>query len=366
MSSSAVSTGAKFMLRNRFTQLFSPPLQSPIIGAGMVWCSGWKLATAVSKKGGLGLLGSGSMYPDVLIEHIHKCQEALSIGGQVSIPQRYTFGVNLPVMNKYADQHIETCIREKVPVVVTSAGNPKKYTKQLKEQNILVGHVVGSSKFAFKAIDAGCDFIVAEGFEAGGHNSREETTTMVLIRDILKYFENANLPKPIIIAAGGIGCGQSMFACMSLGAEGVQIGSRFVVAEESSCHENFKDRIIEAKEGDTFLSIKKVVPVRLLANTWAKRIQEADFNGANKDTLKEMLGIGRSRIGMFEGDMEEGELEIGQVSSLISKKNENVNDIMDSIHCEFKETVQNVAKTKLGLSEEALLYSDHGELKSKL
>ncbi|WP_298302483.1 nitronate monooxygenase [Hydrotalea sp.] len=288
------------MFSNRITKLFG--IDYPIVQAGMVWASGWKLASAVSNAGALGIIGAGSMYPAVLKEHIQQCRQATE----------KPFAVNLPLMYPDIEQHIATIIEEKVPVVVTSAGNPKTYTSILKSKGITVVHVVSSSVFAQKAEAAGVDAVVAEGFEAGGHNGREETTTFVLIPLVRKAVQ---IP---VLAAGGIATGRQMLAAMVLGADGVQIGSRFVCTPEASSHSNFKQKIIEAKEGDTVLSLKKHVPVRLLKNKFYQQIHEAEMNGADVNTLQQILGKGRAKKGMFEGDMEEGELEIGQVSALIN------------------------------------------------
>jgi enoyl-[acyl-carrier protein] reductase II len=287
-------------MNNRITSLLN--IELPIIQAGMIWCSGWRLASAVSNAGGLGIIGSGSMYPEVLKEHVRKCKAATD----------RPFGVNIPLLYPDIDKHIETIIEEKVPVVFSSAGSPKKWTPVLKEHGITVVHVVASSVLAKKCEDAGCDAVVAEGFEAGGHNGREETTTLVLIPQVV---EAVNIP---VIAAGGIGTGRAMLAAMALGAEGVQIGSRFVATHESSAHDSFKQAVVAAKEGDTKLSMKKVVPVRLLHNRFAEQVQELEKRGADTGELIELLGRARAKRGMFEGDMDEGELEIGQVSSLIN------------------------------------------------
>jgi enoyl-[acyl-carrier protein] reductase II len=268
----------------------------------MVWASGWELASAVTNAGGLGIIGGGSMYPDILRSHIKKCRAATT--GK-------TFGVNLPLMYPEIDKHIEIILQEKVPVVFTSAGNPQTWTGVLKENGITVVHVISSSKFGKKAADAGCDAIVAEGFEAGGHNGREETASMVLIPAVRAA---TDLP---LIAAGGIATGRQMLAAMILGAEGVQMGSRFVASEEASSHVKFKQAIINSKEGDTVLSLKKLVPVRLLKNNFFKKVQEAENSGASETELKALLGRSRAKKGMFEGDLDEGELEIGQVSSII-------------------------------------------------
>lgn len=267
----------------------------------MIWCSGWKLAAAVSNSGGLGIIGSGSMYPQVLDEHIRKCKDATD----------KPFAVNLPMLYPDIDKHIETIIKHKVPIVFTSAGNPKTWTNHLKGHGIKVIHVVSSLKFALKAQDAGVDAIVAEGFEAGGHNGRDETTTLCLI-PIVK--EKLNIP---LIAAGGIGNGRAMLAAMNLGADAVQVGSRFVASLESSAHDNFKNAVVDAKEGDTQLTLKEITPVRLIKNDFYKQVLNAYEGGSSVDELKTLLGRGRAKKGMFEGDMIEGELEIGQISGLI-------------------------------------------------
>ena len=283
----------------KITRLFN--IDFPIIQAGMIWASGWKLASAVSNAGGLGLIGSGSMYPEVLREHIQKCKLATD----------KPFGVNVPLLYPDIDQHVQIIIEEKVPIVFTSAGNPKTYTSKLKQHGIIVVHVVSSSRFALKAQDAGCDAVVAEGFEAGGHNGREETTSFVLIPAVC---EKVQIP---VIAAGGIATGRQMLAAIILGASGVQIGSRFVASHEASSHINFKTAIINTTEGDTILALKKLTPVRLLKNEFYQRVAVAELTGANKEELEQLLGRGRAKKGMFDGDLKEGELEIGQVSSLI-------------------------------------------------
>jgi enoyl-[acyl-carrier protein] reductase II len=303
-------------MANKITSLFN--IDYPIIQAGMIWASGWRLASAVSNAGGLGLLGAGSMYPAVLKEHIQKCKAATN----------KSFGVNLPLLYPDIAQHIEIIIEEKVPIVFTSAGNPKIWTSQLKQHGIKVVHVVSSSKFAKKAEDAGCDAVVAEGFEAGGHNGREETTTMVLIPAVKKEI---SIP---LIAAGGIATGRQMLAAMVLGADGVQIGSRFVCTPEASSHTNFKTAIIQSQEGDTQLRMKKVVPVRLLNNKFSQAVAEAEANGANPEALTQLLGRARAKKGMFEGDLDEGELEIGQVSSLI-KEIKPAADVLHEIYSEY-------------------------------
>ena len=284
---------------NRITKLFG--IEYPIIQAGMIWASGWRLASAVSNAGGLGIIGSGSMYPDVLKEHIRKCKSATN----------RPFGVNVPLLYPDIDKHIQIIIEEGVKIVFTSAGNPKTWTSVLKQNGITVVHVISSSKFAKKAEDAGCDAVVAEGFEAGGHNGREETTTMVLIPAV------ANAVKIPVIAAGGIATGQQMLAAMVLGAEGVQMGSRFVASEEASSHINFKNTVIGSQEGDTQLTLKQLTPVRLMKNEFFKKVQQAEQKGATVEELNALLGRARAKKGMFEGDLAEGELEIGQVSALL-------------------------------------------------
>lgn len=285
---------------NRITKLFH--IDYPIIQAGMIWASGWRLASAVSNAGGLGIIGSGSMYPDVLREHIQKCKLATS----------RPFGVNVPLLYPDIDKHIEVILDEDVKIVFTSAGNPKTWTRILKEKGITVVHVVSSSKFAKKSEEAGCDAVVAEGFEAGGHNGREETTTMVLVPAVV------NAVKIPVIAAGGIANGRQMLATMVLGAEGVQMGSRFVASEEASSHLNFKDKVIHSQEGDTQLTLKQLTPVRMMKNDFFRQVQEAELKGATADELAALLGRARAKKGMFEGDLEQGELEIGQVSSLVN------------------------------------------------
>lgn len=284
---------------SRITQLFN--IRYPIVQAGMVWASGWKLASAVSNAGGLGLIGAGSMYPDVLREHIRQCKTATD----------KPFGVNVPLMYPQVEEIIKIIAEEKVPIVFTSAGNPKTWTAYLKEKGIKVVHVVSSSKFAKKAEDAGCDAVVAEGFEAGGHNGKEETTTMVLVPVV-----KAAVKIPLI-AAGGIATGRQMLAAMVLGADGVQVGSRFVCTPEASSHMAFKEAIIKAEEGDTLLSMKKLMPVRLLKNPFFDIVRSAELAGADEEELKKILGRARAKKGMFEGDLAEGELEIGQVSAMI-------------------------------------------------
>lgn len=287
------------MFPKKITELLN--INYPIIQAGMIWCSGWKLASAVSNAGGLGVIGSGSMYPDVLREQIKKCKAATN----------NPFAVNVPLLYPDIDSHIETIIQEKVPIVITSAGNPRTYTKQLKDNGCKVIHVVSNVKFALKCQEAGVDAIVAEGFEAGGHNGREETTTLCLIPLVKKHI---TIP---LIAAGGISSGKSMMAMFALGADGVQIGSRFVASEESSAHQNFKKVVIDAKEGDTALTLKEITPVRLIKNKFYNDIELAYNRSASTQELSKLLGKGRAKKGMFEGNLEEGELEIGQVSANI-------------------------------------------------
>lgn len=315
-------------MENRITKLFG--IRYPIIQAGMIWCSGWKLASAVSNAGGLGIIGAGSMYPEVLREHIQKCKAATSL----------PFAVNLPLLYPDIDKHIQIIIEEGVKIVFTSAGNPATWTSILKQNGITVVHVIANTKFALKCEEAGVDAIVAEGFEAGGHNGKEETTTLCLIPMI----KNAvNIP---VIAAGGIATGRAMLACMALGAEGVQIGSRFAASLESSAHENFKQKIVETKEGGTQLSLKKLVPVRLIKNEFFQKINEAEERGAPRHELAEILGRARAKQGMFEGDMVEGELEIGQIAGLINEVLPAAT-ILDNILHEFRIAQSEVAQINL-------------------
>ncbi len=286
-------------METRVTQLFG--IRYPLIQAGMVWTSGWRLASAVSNAGGLGIIGSGSMYPDVFREHLQKCKAATD----------KPFGVNIPLMYADLEKQVDILIEEGVKIVFTSAGNPAVLTPRLKEHGITVVHVVSSTRFAMKAEQAGCDAVVAEGFEAGGHNGREETTTLVLVPSVV------NSVKIPVIAAGGIATGRQMLAAMVLGAEGVQVGSRFVASEEASAHIHFKNKVIHSQEGDTQLMMKKLTPVRLLRNNFFDQVLAAEQRGATHEELKNILGRARAKKGMFEGDMEEGELEIGQVSALI-------------------------------------------------
>ena len=307
---------------NRITKLFG--IDYPIIQAGMIWASGWRLASAVSNAGGLGIIGSGSMYPDVLQEHIRKCKAATS----------RPFAVNVPLLYPDIDKHFQVIMEEGVEIVFTSAGNPKTWTGVLKEKGITVVHVVSSSKFARKAEDAGCDVVVAEGFEAGGHNGREETTTMVLIPSVV------GAVKIPVIAAGGIATGRQMLAAMVMGAEAVQMGSRFVASEEASSHIDFKKAVIGSQEGDTILTMKQLTPVRLIRNNFYQQVAEAERKGAAISELKELLGRGRAKKGMFEGNLDEGELEIGQVSSLLDRILP-AGDIVKKVWREFMEGLQN-------------------------
>jgi enoyl-[acyl-carrier protein] reductase II len=286
-------------MANQISELLN--IQYPIIQAGMVWASGWRLASAVSNAGGLGIIGAGSMYPHVLQQHIDSCKAATS----------KPFGVNVPLLYPNIDEHIKIIIAAKVPVVFTSAGNPKTWTSILQAEGIKVVHVVSSTAFALKSEAAGCDAVVAEGFEAGGHNGRDETTTMVLVPAVVKAVK---IP---VIAAGGIATGSQMAAAFALGAQGVQIGSRFVASEEASCHSNFKNLVITTNEGDTILALKQLTPVRLIKNDFYKQVAEAELAGASNDTMVALLGKGRAKKGIFEGDLQNGELEIGQASALI-------------------------------------------------
>lgn len=301
----------------KITDLFN--IKYPIIQGGMVWCSGWKLASAVSNNGGLGLIGAGSMYPEVLKEHISKCKASTNL----------PFGVNVPLLYPQLEEIMNIIIESGVKIVFTSAGNPKTWTSSLQQNGIKVVHVVSSSKFALKACEAGVDALVAEGFEAGGHNGRDETTTMCLIPEVRK---SVDCP---LIAAGGIGTGKAMLAAFALGADGVQIGSRFAASVESSAHLNFKNEIVKAKEGDTHLTLKELTPVRLLHNKFYSEVEQAKTKGASSEELKELLGRGRAKKGMFEGDLDEGELEIGQVSSAIDEILP-VKDIMKNLIAEYR------------------------------
>lgn len=309
----------------RITSLFG--IRYPMVQAGMIWCSGWRLAAAVSNAGALGVIGSGSMYPDVLREHIRKYKAASD----------RPFAVNVPMLYPDVEKHMATIMEERVPIVITSAGNPATWTTRLKEAGHTVIHVVSSVKFALRAQDAGVDVVVAEGFEAGGHNGREETTTMVLVPMVA---EALSIP---VIAAGGIASGKAMLAAVCLGAEGVQIGSRFVCATESSAHDAFKQEVVAAKEGSTTLTLKELAPVRLLHNPFFQQVQEAYRNGASVEDLKNLLGRARAKRGMFEGDLVEGELEIGQVSATIHRI-EPAASIVEGIMAEYRHAVNTMVK----------------------
>ncbi|RXG24945.1 enoyl-[acyl-carrier protein] reductase II [Leeuwenhoekiella aequorea] len=310
---------------NKITSLFK--IQYPLIQAGMIWASGWKLASAVSNAGGLGILGAGSMYPDVLKEHIIKCKKATT----------KPFGVNVPLLYPDIDKLIEIIIAEDVKIVFTSAGNPKTWTSYLKEKGITVVHVVSSVKFALKAEEAGVDAVVAEGFEAGGHNGREETTTFTLIPMVKQHLR---IP---LIAAGGIATGTGMLAAMVLGADGVQIGSRFVASDEASSHLNFKNSVLKAQEGDTELTLKELAPVRLLKNKFYDEVKELYKKSPTKEQLVDLLGRARAKRGMFEGDLDEGELEIGQIAGLINTIKPAA-DIVREIMSDFNQAKINAAK----------------------
>jgi enoyl-[acyl-carrier protein] reductase II len=315
-------------MQNRITSLFG--IKYPIIQGGMIWCSGWKLASAVSNAGGLGIIGAGSMYPEILKEHIQKCKRAT----------KNPFGVNLPLLYPDIDKHIATILEEKVPIVFTSAGNPGVWTETLKAAGIIVVHVVSNEKFALKAEACGVDAIVAEGFEAGGHNGREETTTLVLIPQI------TSAVKIPVMAAGGIGTGKTMLAAMALGAEGVQVGSRFVASIESSAHTNFKNIILQATEGSTQLSLKQLTPVRMLKNKFWEDVVYAESNCASKEDLATLLGRARAKKGMFEGDLVEGELEIGQISGYINAI-KPAGDIIVEMVNEYNAALKNLAHKQL-------------------
>ena len=308
---------------NRICQLFG--IQYPVIQGGMVWCSGWRLASAVSNAGGLGLIGAGSMHPEVLREHIRKCQSTTD----------KPFGVNVPLMYPEIDALMNILVEEGVKIVFTSAGNPKTWTGFLKGHGIKVAHVVSSSKFAVKCEQAGVDAIVAEGFEAGGHNGREETTTLCLIPAVRRA---TTLP---LIAAGGIGTGNAMLATFALGAEGVQIGTRFALTEESSAHENFKQVCLNLNEGDTKLLLKKLSPTRLVKGEFTTAVEEAEARGASAEEMKELLGKGRSKKGIFEGNLQEGELEIGQVASLF-REMQTVSEVMKEIMEDFRKGTEKI------------------------
>lgn len=308
-----ISSKLACTMGNRLCELLD--IDFPLIQAGMVWCSGWRLASAVSNCGALGVIGSGSMYPDALASQLKKCQSSTA----------QPFGVNVPLMYPQVEEHMRLIMEAGVRVVITSAGSPKKWTSSLQAAGCVVGHVVSSSSFAKKSEDAGVDFVIAEGFEAGGHNGREETTTLCLLPEVV---DAVQVP---VVAAGGIADGRSMFACMALGAEGVQVGSRFVASEESSAHPHFKDSVVRAGEGATELTLKELTPVRLLEGGFLETVRRAYAEGANEQDLRALLGRGRAKRGMLEGDLEEGELEIGQVASRIRA----VKPAADIVH-EFK------------------------------
>lgn len=310
-------------MNNRITSLFG--IKYSIISGGMVWCSGWRLASAVSNAGGLGLIGAGSMHPETLREHIQKCKAATD----------KPFGVNVPLMYPEIEAIMDIIISEGVKIVFTSAGNPKLWTKKLQDNGIKVAHVISSSKFALKCEEAGVDVVVAEGFEAGGHNGREETTTMVLIPQVRK---SISIP---LIAAGGIGTGSAMLAAFALGAEGIQMGTRFALTQESSASKEFKELCINLKEGDTILSLKKLSPTRLIKNDFYNTVQEAEDRGATVEEMRGILGRGRAKKGIFEGDLSEGELEIGQVSSLIEDL-PTAGDVVNSIIEEYNAKVESM------------------------
>lgn len=307
---------------NRICELFG--IKYPIIQGGMVWCSGWRLASAVSNAGGLGLLGAGSMHPEVLREHIRKCKAAAG----------KPFGVNVPLLYPEIDLLMQLIVDEGVKIVFTSAGNPKKWTSFLKEHGITVAHVVSSSAFAVKCEEAGVDAVVAEGFEAGGHNGREETTTLCLIPAVRRA---TSLP---LIAAGGIGTGEAMLATFVLGAEGVQIGTRFALTTESSAHENFKQHCLSLNEGDTKLLLKKLAPTRLAKGDFKAAVEEAEAVGASADEMRALLGKGRAKKGIFEGDLKQGELEIGQIAALFHEE-QTVNEVMEEIITEYRNRIRN-------------------------
>ncbi len=307
---------------NRITKLFG--IRYPIVQAGMIWASGWRLASAVSNAGGLGIIGAGSMYPDTLREHIQKCKQATD----------KPFGVNLPLLYPDLDKHVEIIIEEKVPVVFTSAGNPKTWTSKFKERGIKVVHIVSSAKFAKKSEDAGVDAVIAEGFEAGGHNGREETTTLCLIPSVR---DSITIP---LIAAGGIATGRSMYAMMSLGAEAVQMGSRFVCSPEASSNQAFKDTVVKANEGDTIVTMKRLTPVRMIKNNFYQQVQKAEDSCASIDELTDLLGRARAKKGMFDGNLDEGELEIGQISAII-RDIKPAAEIVADVWKEFCETAKN-------------------------
>lgn len=315
-------------MQNRITKLFN--IEYPIIQGGMVWCSGWRLASAVSNHGGLGLLGAGSMHPETLVEHIRKMKTATD----------KPWGINVPLLYPEIDRLMDIIVNEGVRIVFTSAGSPKKWTSMLKSHGITVAHVVSSALFAKKCEDAGVDAVVAEGFEAGGHDGREETTTLALIPQVARL---CSLP---LIAAGGIASGASMCAALALGAEGVQVGSRFAVAKESSAHENFKRRVFSTDEGGTMLALKKIAPTRLIKNEFYDQVRQLEDSGASAEQLKELLGKGRAKAGIFEGDLVNGELEIGQVASQLERE-ESVEEIIRDMIEQFNHTASRLADIRM-------------------
>ena len=315
-------------MQNRITKLFN--IEYPIIQGGMVWCSGWRLASAVSNHGGLGLLGAGSMHPETLVEHIRKMKTATD----------KPWGINVPLLYPEIDRLMDIIVNEGVRIVFTSAGSPKKWTSMLKSHGITVAHVVSSALFAKKCEDAGVDAVVAEGFEAGGHDGREETTTLALIPQVARL---CSLP---LIAAGGIASGASMCATFALGAEGVQVGSRFAVAKESSAHENFKRRVLSTDEGGTMLALKKIAPTRLIKNEFYDQVRQLEDSGAAAEQLKELLGKGRAKAGIFEGDLVNGELEIGQVASQLERE-ESVEEIIRDMIEQFNHTASRLADIRM-------------------
>lgn len=315
-------------MQNRITKLFN--IEYPIIQGGMVWCSGWRLASAVSNHGGLGLLGAGSMHPETLMEHIRKMKTATD----------KPWGINVPLLYPEIDRLMDIIVNEGVRIVFTSAGSPKKWTSMLKSHGITVAHVVSSALFAKKCEDAGVDAVVAEGFEAGGHDGREETTTLALIPQVARL---CSLP---LIAAGGIASGASMCAALALGAEGVQVGSRFAVAKESSAHENFKRRVLSTDEGGTMLALKKIAPTRLIKNEFYDQVRQLEDSGASAEQLKELLGKGRAKAGIFEGDLVNGELEIGQVASQLERE-ESVEEIIRDMIEQFNHTASRLADIRM-------------------
>lgn len=315
-------------MQNRITKLFN--IEYPIIQGGMVWCSGWRLASAVSNHGGLGLLGAGSMHPETLVEHIRKMKTATD----------KPWGINVPLLYPEIDRLMDIIVEEGVRIVFTSAGSPKKWTSMLKSHGITVAHVVSSALFAKKCEDAGVDAVIAEGFEAGGHDGREETTTLALIPQVARL---CSLP---LIAAGGIASGASMCATFALGAEGVQVGSRFAVAKESSAHENFKRRVLSTDEGGTMLALKKIAPTRLIKNEFYDQVRQLEDSGASAEQLKELLGKGRAKAGIFEGDLVNGELEIGQVASQLERE-ESVEEIIRDMIEQFNHTASRLADIRM-------------------